>query len=145
MDSNGTENVKKVKLTPEEIVENCVEIADAHKAENIVSLKVGEFTVIADYFVLCTGNSVPHVRAISDSIPREIRKKTGLHELRITGSPESKWVIVDFGSVIVHVMSPETRDLYQIENLWGDAPKVESVKVLEKAARAKAAKKKTSK
>jgi len=142
MDTNGTENVKKVKLTPEEIVALCVEIADAHKAENIVHLKVSEFTVIADYFVLCTGNSIPHVGAISDSIPREIRKRTGVHELRITGSPESQWVIVDFGSVIVHVMSPETRDLYQIENLWGDAPKIESVKVLEKASRAK---KKTSK
>lgn len=142
MDSNGTENVKKVKLTPEEIVAVCVEIADSHKAENIVNLKVGEFTVIADYFVLCTGNSVPHINAIADSIPREMRKRTGYHELRITGSAESKWVIVDFGSVIVHVMSPETRDLYQIENLWGDAPRIESVKVLEKASRAK---KKTSK
>lgn len=134
----------KKKLSPDELASECARIADDIKAENLIVLKVGELTVVADYFVICTGNSSPHLRALSDKIEVEIRKKHKLKPFNMSGSHESGWTVLDYGAVIVHIFSPETRAKYNLEGLWGDAPKLEPIKVLEKksrGSRAKAAKK----
>ena len=115
---------------PEELAFVCAKTADDHKAENIITLKVSGLSVIADYFVLCTGNSIPHLSAIAVSIAREVRAKMGIRPSVIDGTAASQWTVIDFGSVIVHVFSPKMRELYQLESLWGDAPKVDSLKFL---------------
>lgn len=115
---------------PEELAFRCAKTADDHKAENIITLKVSGLSVIADYFVLCTGNSVPHLSAIVDSIAREVRTKMSVRPRVIDGTPSSQWTVIDFGSVIVHVLSPKMREQYQLESLWGDAPKVDALKLL---------------
>lgn len=117
---------------PEELAFTCAKTADDHKAENIITLKVSGLSVIADYFVLCTGNSVPHLSAIVDSIAREVRSKLSVRPRVIDGTPASQWTVIDFGSVIVHVLSPKMREQYQLESLWGDAPKVDALKLLAK-------------
>ena len=117
----------------EELAFTCAKTADDHKAENIITLKVSEvpeLCVLADYFVLCTGNSVPHLSAIADSIAREVRTKMAVRPRVIDGTPASQWTVIDFGGVIVHVLSPKMREQYQLESLWGDAPKVDALKLL---------------
>lgn len=123
---------KKAQVTPEELASLCVEIAEDRKAENVVQLRLTELSVIADYFVLCTGNTEPHIKAIADRIGREVREKLSVRPRAVEGKASSSWVVMDYGFVIVHIMTPEMRDLYQLENLWGDAPKVETIEKIEK-------------
>ena len=115
---------------PEELAFVCAKTADDHKAENIITLKLSGLSVIADYFVLCTGNSIPHLSAIAVSIAREVRTKMSIRPRAIDGTAASQWTVIDFGSVIVHVLSPKMREQYQLESLWGDAPKVDALKLL---------------
>ncbi len=116
----------------EKIAYICAKTADDHMAENVMTLKVSGLSVIADYFVLCTGNSIPHISAITDSIVKEVREKMDLRPRTIDGVPASLWTVIDFGSVIVHVLSPKMREQYNLESLWGDAPKIETLKLLAK-------------
>ncbi|MDD3118559.1 MAG: ribosome silencing factor [Victivallales bacterium] len=123
------EKDKKV-TSPKELAVFCARVADDRKAENIVTLEMGEASSIADYFVLCTANSQPHLKAVTDRIERETRNQLEIRALRVEGTPESQWLLLDYGAVVIHVMTPEMRDLYQLESLWGDAPRIEAVKAL---------------
>ncbi|MFZ2654718.1 MAG: ribosome silencing factor [Victivallales bacterium] len=114
----------------EELAFICAKTADDHKADNVITIKVSGLSVITDYFVLCTGNSIPHLSAISDSIMREVRAKMSIRPRVVDGTAASLWTVIDFGSVIVHVLSPKMREQYQLESLWGDAPKIETLKLL---------------
>jgi len=116
----------------EELAFICAKTADDHKADNVITIKVSGLSVITDYFVLCTGNSIPHLSAISDSIMREVRAKMSIRPRVVDGTAASLWTVIDFGSVIVHVLSPKMREQYQLESLWGDAPKIETLKILAK-------------
>lgn len=135
-------NEKKIKA--EDIVKLCEEIAYDRKAENIIRIDLKELPAVTDYFLLCTANSEPHIRAISERVQRDVLEKLKVKPIHVDGSAESHWSIVDFGGVMVHVMTEESRSLYQLEDLWGDAPKVDAAKRIEAALkrRAAAAKKK---
>lgn len=103
-------------------------IADAALEENaldMVILNVGELTVIADYFIICNGRSTVQIRSIAENIEKVMQEKEGLLPLRRDGVEEGKWVILDYGSVIVHIFRPEERDYYQLGKLWGDACQIE--------------------
>lgn len=117
-----------------ELEELCILMADDRKAENIVSLKMTELSVLADYFILCTAGSEPHLKAVANHIVKEVRERLDIRPRAVDGVPESKWVIIDYGAVLVHIMEPETRELYQLESLWGDAPRTSAVEILEKAS-----------
>ena len=123
---------KKVKVRPSaaELAEACAEIAYDRKASDIIRLDMSEHSAVAEQFVICTGTSDPHLRAITERIRRDIRSRYGLRG-EVDGSPESHWMIVDFGNVMVHVFTKESRELYQLEDLWKDAPKVETIQKLE--------------
>jgi ribosome-associated protein len=122
---------KRIKEA-EELAALCVKTADERKAEDVIQLQVTKYSTIADFFVLCTANSEPHLKAVSERVKREARKELGIRPLASEGLPSSQWILVDFGAVIVHVMTRETRELYQLESLWGDADKKEAVELLEK-------------
>ena len=121
----------------EKLAALCAKFADAIKAENISILKVGELTVVADYFVICTGNSTPQLKAISDEVIEGVKRKTGKRASVLSGDALSGWMVMDYGSVIVHVFSKETRDKYQLEALWSGAPRIEALKVLEEKTKKK--------
>ena len=123
---------KKVKVRPSaaELAEACAEIAYDRKASDIIRLDMSEHSAVAEQFVICTGTSDPHLRAITERIRRDIRSRYGLRG-EVDGSPESHWMIVDFGNVMVHVFTKESREPYQLEDLWKDAPKVETIQKLE--------------
>lgn len=130
---------KETKIKSEDIVKLCEEIAYDRKAENIIRLDLKELPAVSDYFLLCTAISEPHIRAVADRIRRDVLEKMKVKPLRVDGSVESHWIIVDFGGVMVHVMTEDSRAQYQLEDLWGDAPKTDAVKRIEAALKTKAA------
>jgi len=83
-------------------------------------LDLRSVALIADYFVLCDGQSARQLGAIADGIVKSL-KDLGQRPLRVEGRPESGWVLVDVGAVIVHIFSPELRAYYALEELWQDA------------------------
>lgn len=84
-------------------------------------LDMRDVTLLADYFILCSGSSNRQIQAISNSLIEDL-KKEGSKRAAVEGSTESGWVLVDFGDVIIHIFSPDQRSYYQLEELWKDAP-----------------------
>lgn len=102
-------------------------IAEAAREENaldMVILNVGELTIIADYFVICHGRSTVQIRSIAENVEKVMREKEELLPLRKDGLEQGKWVILDYGAIMVHIFRQEERDYYQLEKLWGDAREV---------------------
>jgi len=114
------------KPDADKIAELCIEVIEGGKGENIVKLPVAQLSVLADYFILCTANSDPHLRAISERLKREISRKIGIKP-RQDGVAASSWIVMDYGNVVIHILSPEMRELYQLESLWGENPEVEAL------------------
>jgi ribosome-associated protein len=102
----------------------CRELADNKKAEDIVILDVRELSSITDYFVMASGTSEPHLRAIVDEIVEELKEDYGLQPTAIDGTFQGSWVVLDYFDVIVHVMRRDVREKYDLETLWGDAPRL---------------------
>jgi ribosome-associated protein len=102
----------------------CRELADNKKAEDIVILDVRELSSVTDYFVIASGTSEPHLKAILDEITDRLREDHDLRPRAIDGTTQASWVVLDFFDVIVHVMRQDVRERYDLETLWGDAPRV---------------------
>ena len=98
--------------------------ASDKKAEDIVAIDVHELLVVTDYFVICTGRNDRQVRVIADEIEDQLREKGGIKPIGREGADEGKWVLLDFGDLVIHVFQPEERDFYRLEKLWGDAPRL---------------------
>ena len=97
------------------------EAADERKGDEILLLKVGDVSILADYFVIVTGYSKVQVRAIARSIEDTVEEKLNRRPLRSEGLSEGTWVVADYGDVIVHVMMPQEREYYSLEAFWGHA------------------------
>jgi ribosome-associated protein len=106
-----------------DLAHRIVEIASDKKGNDIVMLRTAELTTMADFFVICSGRSDRQVAALSGAIVDELRKE-GIRPLGMEGRESSRWVLLDYGSVIVHVFAPEEREYYGLERLWGKAAKV---------------------
>jgi ribosome-associated protein len=102
----------------------CRELADNRKAEDIVILDVRELSSVTDYFVIASGTSEPHLRAIVDEISDKLREEHGINPRARDGTYATAWVVLDYFDVIVHVMRADVRDRYDLETLWGDAPRI---------------------
>jgi ribosome-associated protein len=117
--------VPKASATPDEgalaLARRIVELASDKKASDIVLLEIGGLTTMADYFVICSGSSERQLGAIVDGIAEALRED-GLRPIGREGGANAHWQLIDYGSVIVHVMAPPERDYYQLERLWSDAP-----------------------
>lgn len=102
----------------------CRELADNKKAEDIAILNVAELSSVTDYFVIASGTSEPHLRAIVDEITDTLREEHDLRPKAIDGTLQTAWVVLDYFDVIIHVMRRDVRERYDLETLWGDAPRV---------------------
>ena len=102
----------------------CRELADNKKAEDIAVLDVRELSSVTDYFVIASGTSEPHLRAIMDEITDKLREEHQLRPKAIDGTLQTAWVVLDYFDVIVHIMRQDVRERYDLETLWGDAPRV---------------------
>jgi len=105
---------------PLEVARRIVEVAEDKKAADIVLLDLAGLTTIADYFVICSGGSERQLAAIADGILEALRAEK-VRPIGREGEPASHWVLVDFGSVIVHIFTPPERDFYQLEKHWSEA------------------------
>jgi ribosome-associated protein len=111
-------------MEPRKLALLCRELADSKKAEDLVILDVRKVSSVTDYFVLGTGTSEPHLRAIAQEITEGLRTEHGLRPRAVDGTLQAGWVVMDFYDVIVHLMRREQRLKYDLEGLWGDAPRV---------------------
>jgi ribosome-associated protein len=102
----------------------CLELAENRKAEDVVILDVRELSSVTDYFVIVSGTSEPHLRAIVDEISDKLRDEHQLRPKAIDGTLQAAWVVLDYFDVIIHVMRQDVRERYDLETLWGDAPRV---------------------
>ena len=124
MDSNAG-SVKKYDIsTPESLASSIVKILDEKLAGDIRLLHVTEKTIIADYFVICTGTSSTQIRALSGEIEYLIGE-SGQKPGHIEGLAEANWICMDYHSVIVHIFNEENRANYRLEKLWEDAEEVD--------------------
>lgn len=114
----------------------CRQLADNKKAEDLVVLEVKSISSITDYFVIASGTSEPHLRAISEEITETLKSDYDIVARAVDGNLQTGWLVIDFFDVIVHVMRKDVRTRYDLESLWGDAPRVKPPRPRKKAAEA---------
>ena len=112
----------------------CRKLADNKKAEDILVLDVRAISSITDYFVIASGTSEPHLRAIAEEITDTLKEEHDVAPRAMDGTLQTGWLVLDFFDVIVHVMRSEVRKRYDLESLWGDAPKVKVPRARKKPA-----------
>ncbi|GCE13030.1 ribosome silencing factor [Tengunoibacter tsumagoiensis] len=112
-----------VLLDTAQLAKAAVDSAADKKASDILLLDIRDVTVIADYFVICSGNSNRQIQAIADAIAEDLDEQ-GSPPLRREGNADSGWLLLDFGSIIVHVFGPKEREYYRLERLWNEAKTV---------------------
>jgi ribosome-associated protein len=113
----ATETAKPV-MDSEALAKRCVEICEDRKAVSVVLYDVRKQSVLADYYLVCTGNSEPHLRAIASHLQRDLAEE-GVPARRVEGRAASHWLVLDYGLILIHIFAPELRQYYKIEELWG--------------------------
>lgn len=103
-----------------ELVREIVKVLDRKKAENIVAIETEEVTIVSDFFVIASGTSSTHTRSLADDLEFEIKKETGTEPEHIEGRATG-WILLDYGTVLVHIFDRESREYYNLERLWTDA------------------------
>lgn len=108
-------------MSDNQLLKTAVKAADDKRAEDIVALNMKGISLIADYFVICHGNSDKQVQAIAREI-KDKAEENGYDVRRMEGFDEARWILVDLGDVVAHVFHRDERSYYKLERLWGDAP-----------------------
>lgn len=104
----------------QDIARNAVQAAAAKKAQDITVLDIRDISIIADYFIVCSGNSTTQVKSIADEIKKRMQEH-GYQLDHVEGYREEKWILLDYKDVVVHVFHSQEREFYKLEKLWGDA------------------------
>jgi len=120
MNTQATQN----EMTPRMLAESIVKILDAKKARDIKLIRIEDKTVLADYFVICGGNSNTQVRALAGEVEEKL-EENGITPHHVEGYNEAVWTVLDYSSVIVHVFNREAREFYKLEKLWSDAENID--------------------
>jgi ribosome-associated protein len=100
-----------------------VNLIEDKKGTQITVLNLQGISIITDYFIIVTGNSTTQTKAITDNLVEKL-PELGIKILRKEGLPEATWVLLDCGDLVIHIMTPETREFYNLERLWGDAQEI---------------------
>lgn len=108
-----------------EVARAAADAASFKGAEDICIIDLTKLSDVCDYFVLATGSNTRMVDAIVDEVEEKVAKAFGEHPFSIEGREERNWILMDYGSVVVHSFTPEAREYYRLEKLWGDAPVIE--------------------
>lgn len=110
-------------MITEEILENSIKILDKKKGMDITALEISELTSVADYFVIVTGTSTTHIKALADELEDGLAAM-GQEPKNIEGKATG-WILLDYGNVVVHVFTKDARESFNLENLWGDAKQMD--------------------
>lgn len=104
------------------IIKSIIKAIQDKKGENIVSLDLRKIhEAVADFFIICEATNQPQIRAIADAVEEEVRKKCGENPYHHEGKQALQWVLIDYVNVVVHIMMPENRKFYKLEEMWSDA------------------------
>lgn len=109
-------------MKPEEMSLAIADHASNRKALDIVQLDLQGIISYTDYLLICTGRSDRQVKAIHDGIHLGMKEEHALLPNRVEGVTQANWILMDYGDVVVHIFTPETREYYRLEQLWGEAP-----------------------
>lgn len=108
------------------ILKSIIKAIQDKKGESIVSLDLRKIhEAVADFFVICQASSTTQVKAIADAIEVEVKEELNENPYRHEGQQSAQWILIDYVNVVVHVMQPETRKFYRLEEMWSDAPMTE--------------------
>ena len=114
-----------MSLSPQALADEVAALAADKKAAGIVTLDLRSVAGYTDFFVICSGNTDRQTKAIHDGIHQGLKQAHRLLPRRVEGLAEARWILMDYLDVVVHVFTPQTRDFYRLEHLWGDVPRVE--------------------
>jgi ribosome-associated protein len=117
--------MSETELDPGRLADIAAALAADKKAIDIVALDLRGVAGYTDFFVVCSGNTDRQTKAIHDGIHIGLKNEHGLLPRRVEGVGESRWILMDYLDIVVHVFTPETRDFYRLEQLWGDVPRRE--------------------
>jgi len=109
-------------MTPEQLAETIAALAADKKAIDVVELDVRGVLGYTDFFLVCSGNTARQCKGIHDGIHQTLKDDHGLLPRRVEGVQESRWILMDYLDVVVHILMPEARDFYRLEQLWGEVP-----------------------
>jgi len=112
-----------MNMSPDRLADAIAAYAADKKAIDIVALDLRAVAGYTDYFVICSGNTDRQTKAIHDGINQGLKKADRVLPRRVEGLSEARWILMDYLDVVVHVFTPETRDFYRLEALWGDVPR----------------------
>ncbi|MCL1792685.1 MAG: ribosome silencing factor [Oscillospiraceae bacterium] len=126
MDEIKEQDIKYIETNPGQLEKSKTltgqisAILDDKKARDIKILETGQQTIIADYFVVATGTSPTHVRALAGEVESQMKEKYRISPSRVSGQGNGDWIIIDYDSVLAHIFRSESREYYKLEKLWGD-------------------------
>ena len=109
-------------MTPEQLAENIAALAADKKAVDVVELDVRAVLSYTDFFLVCSGNTARQTKAIHDGIHQALKDEHGILPRRVEGAREARWILMDYLDCVVHVFTPDARDYYRLEQLWGEVP-----------------------
>src|SRR3954463_8334223 len=110
------------ELSPEDLALRIAEIASSKVAQDIRVFDLREIVSYTDFFVICSGGTERQTKAIHDGIHQELKDEHGLLPRRVEGLTESRWILMDYLDVVIHIFTPEARAFYRLEQLWGEVP-----------------------
>jgi ribosome-associated protein len=109
-------------MNPDQLAETIAAHAADKKAIDVVELDVRGVVGYTDFFLVCSGNTARQVKAIHDAIHQSLKDDHGVLPRRVEGQTEATWILMDYLDVVVHIFTPEARDFYRLEQLWGEVP-----------------------
>jgi ribosome-associated protein len=109
-------------MNPDQLAETIAAQAADKKAIDVVELDVRDVVGYTDFFLVCSGNTSRQVKAIHDAIHQALKDEHGILPRRVEGQTEATWILMDYLDVVVHIFTPEARDFYRLEQLWGEVP-----------------------
>ena len=112
-------------MSPEDLTQAIAALAADKKAIDIVALDLRGVAGYTDFFLICSGGSDRQTKAIHDGIHEGMKKQHDTHPRRVEGASEARWILMDYLDCVVHVFTPDTRDYYRLEQLWGDVPRLD--------------------
>jgi ribosome-associated protein len=112
-------------MSPEQLTQAIAALASDKKAIDIVALDLREVAGYTDFFLICSGGTDRQTKAIHDGIHESMKKDHGVLPRRVEGLGQARWILMDYLDCVVHVFTPDMRDYYRLEQLWGDVPRLE--------------------
>ena len=117
-------------MTPKEMAIIAAKALDEKKGKEISAIEITDLTTIADYFVIASGTSNTQINALGGAVEKALNEQAGEDPLRREGYRDGTWVLLDYGSIVIHIFSQEAREFYSLERLWNDGKPLDLSEVL---------------